>query len=104
MGVHRVNFAGELGYKSLFGITFTQSGACLYGIAKEFADEFEIKGVKGAIYPPEPPATPDDIWRKLYFDQVPIPPVPAKSSTIVPSGPAPTPPVPAKDPAKAMNR
>lgn len=61
-------FAGEVAHKGIIG-----SRGCLIEIASYFADEFDIKGVKGCVYPLNPPKAPNAIQRELYFDTIIFP-------------------------------
>lgn len=68
LGIGTVNFAGELARHK--GI---ETGACVEGAASFFADDFDIKGVEGCIYPSTPGRQPNRIQRNLYFDTVRVP-------------------------------
>jgi hypothetical protein len=48
-------------------------GGCLGGMANNFMGEFDLKGVAGCIFPPEPPSILRPVTRELYFDQIAIP-------------------------------
>ena len=71
-GIKTACLAGEQAWYGTQGEIGT--GACLWQIANSFAESnFNIKGVHGCIYPPNPPNRPNKVLKEIYTDTIQIP-------------------------------
>jgi hypothetical protein len=67
LGISTICCAGESAYN------WPGDGGCLNGMAGNFSKDFDLKGIKGCIYPLKPPPVLGAVTQELYYDQIPIP-------------------------------
>lgn len=69
-GIKEIHVAGE------YGFNFNSNAGCLGGTAMSFMDAgFRVRGIEGAVYPPEPPSrhSQPELAAALFEDTVPMP-------------------------------